>query len=253
MGDWYLIPAGKSLFGELNKLAPNRDKTSDGSIGDAAHQAEPTSDHNPDIRGAVHAIDVDDDLRLPGWTMERVVQLILARCRAGKETRLKYVIYNRRIWSLSSGWVQRPYTGASAHTEHAHFSFRYTVAAEQNISPWGLLAEQEDDMPTAKEIATEVIKGLDKAGIRNGRTVGGTLDGLAKQSADHGVALAALVTYAKGEAAEVAPSAEQNATAVLDMLAAAGRSDQDVADALRAALGDRATTVGQLLAGAGQG
>jgi hypothetical protein len=36
---------------------------------------------------------------------------------------------------------------------------------------------------------------------------------------------------------------------VLSALADAGRSDQDVADALRAALGDRAARVGALLAG----
>lgn len=41
------------------------------------------------------------------------------------------------------------------------------------------LLNPEDDMPTASEVAAEVVKQLDTAPIRNGRTVGGTLDALA--------------------------------------------------------------------------
>jgi hypothetical protein len=43
-----------------------------------------------------------------------------------------------------------PYTGTSAHTEHAHFSARYTTAQESDTSPWGLLLE-DDDMTTKAE------------------------------------------------------------------------------------------------------
>ncbi len=56
----YLVPSLARLRTEFNQLNPGRDKASDGWIGDAEHQANPTSDHNPDERGAVHAIDVDN-------------------------------------------------------------------------------------------------------------------------------------------------------------------------------------------------
>ncbi len=158
MTDWILVPCLVSLRDEFNELAPLRDKASDGAIGDLAHQQE-ASDHNPDETGRtpysdadhineVHAIDVDDDLRKPGWTMAKCLEIIITRHRTGRDDRLQYIIYDRRICSRSWGWTWRPYTGPSAHTEHAHFSARYTTAQEADTRPWGLLAadDQEDNM-----------------------------------------------------------------------------------------------------------
>ncbi len=155
MADWILVPCLVSLRAEFNLLAPARDKASDGSIGDVAHQQE-ASDHNPDETGRtptsdadhineVHAIDVDDDLRKTGWTMQRCCDIIRLRHQAGRDDRLQNIIYDRRICSRSWGWTWRAYTGASPHTEHAHFSARYTTAQENDTRPWGLL-EEDDDM-----------------------------------------------------------------------------------------------------------
>ena len=151
MADWVLIPCLKALFTEFDRIAPSRDHASDGAVGDQRHQDE-VSDHNPDETGSVpirdsdrtnevHAIDVDDDLRESDLTMEKVVQFLLGRCRSGAERRLRYIIYNRRIWSASSGWVQKTYTGASPHTEHAHFSASYNAGLEASTASWGLIAE----------------------------------------------------------------------------------------------------------------
>lgn len=154
MADWVLIPCLKALFAEFDRIAPSRDHASDGSIGDTVHQNE-VSDHNPDETGRVpihdadhinevHAIDVDNTLRESDLTMEKVVQFLLQRCRSGAEKRLRYIIYNRRIWSASSGWVQKTYTGASPHTEHAHFSASYTTNLEASTASWHL-----EDIPVA--------------------------------------------------------------------------------------------------------
>jgi hypothetical protein len=148
MADWVLIPCLKVLFAEFDRIAPSRDHASDGSIGNTAHQNE-VSDHNPDETGKVpihdadrvnevHAIDVDNNLRAGDLTMEVVVQFLLARCRSGAEKRLRYIIYNRRIWSASSGWVQKTYTGPSPHTEHAHFSGSYETKLEASTASWHL-------------------------------------------------------------------------------------------------------------------
>jgi hypothetical protein len=161
--DWILIACLKRLFAEFDDIAPHRDHASDGAIGDTAHQHE-VSDHNPDETGSVpihdadkinevHAIDVDSDLREPGLSMEAVVQFLLARCRAGKETRLRYMIYNRRIWEASNDWRERPYTGSSAHTEHAHFSASYDSGKEASTASWHL---EEINMPSLDEIANAV-------------------------------------------------------------------------------------------------
>ncbi|MBM2621452.1 hypothetical protein JIG36_38710 [Actinoplanes sp. LDG1-06] len=169
MASWILVPCLVKLRSEFNVLAPNRDKSSDGSVGDAAH-AQNQSDHNPDetgnvpIRDAdkineVHAIDVDVDLRVPGLTMEKVVQFLLTRCRSGAETRLRYIIYNRRIWSASTGWRQESYTGANPHDHHAHFSSSYETNREASTASWHL-----EDVPVAltaddkKWISAEIAK-----------------------------------------------------------------------------------------------
>jgi hypothetical protein len=154
MADWNLIACLKQLFAEFDLIAPSRDHASDGSVGDQRHQDE-VSDHNPDETGRVpihdadhinevHAIDVDNTLQESDLTMEKVVQFLLGRCRSGAEKRLRYIIYNRRIWSASSGWVQKTYTGASPHTEHAHFSASYETPLEASTASWHL-----EDIPVA--------------------------------------------------------------------------------------------------------
>lgn len=167
MAGWILVPCLVSLRNEFNQLAPNRDKGSDGSIGDTSHSAS-SSDHNPDETGntpsedadsknEVHAIDVDADLRKTDWSMARAVNVIRLRHKDGKDDRLQNIIWNRRIASRSWGWTWRDYTGSNPHDKHAHFSARYTTAQENDTRPWGLL---EDDMPTVDEIADEVVKRL---------------------------------------------------------------------------------------------
>lgn len=139
-----LVPCLRQLRSEFDAVGPGRDKASDGWIADAAHVKAGTSDHIADGRGLVHAIDVDVDLRC-GVTMEDVVQFLLRRCRSGDEKRLKYVIYNRRIWEASNGWRLRTYTGANAHDHHAHFSASYTPAHEASTAPWHLTDLIEGD------------------------------------------------------------------------------------------------------------
>lgn len=163
MASWVLVPCLVSLRAEFNALAPGRDKASDGAVADAAHYAGGSSDHIPDEEVAalrskdadsvneVHAIDVDSDLHRPGWSMDRATAIVITRHRTGRDDRLQNVIWNRTIWSRSWGWTARAYTGASPHTEHAHFSARYTTAQEQDTRPWGLL--EADDMDAAQTTA----------------------------------------------------------------------------------------------------
>ncbi len=148
-----LVPCLVQLGKELDLIAPNRKKP-DGWIGDRAHQ-DRVSDHNDDeigrvpIRDAdkkseVHALDPYAELREPNLTMEMVVQHIVSRCRTGKEKRLRYVIYNRRIWEQSNGWRQRAYSGDNPHTQHAHFSSSYDSMHEASTASWRL-----EDIPVA--------------------------------------------------------------------------------------------------------
>lgn len=93
-----------------------------GSIGDAAHAAS-TSDHNPDGRGIVCAIDV---MYSVGANASAVVRASVGRGD------LAYVIHNRTIWSASHGWGARSYTGSDPHTNHVHISSFHTAGADSN-------------------------------------------------------------------------------------------------------------------------
>ncbi len=95
--------------------------------------------HDADSTDEVHAIDVDDGLGCGGNpSMEDCVQLILSRCKSGAEDRLRYVIYERRIWEADNGWREEHYSGSNPHSEHAHFSGSYDSGDESDTSPWGL-------------------------------------------------------------------------------------------------------------------
>lgn len=173
MAAWVLVPCLVRLRAEFNQIAPARDRTSDGSIGDQAHAGR-VSSHNPDETGAVpvrdadhlnevHAIDVDVDLRTPGLTMEKVVQHLVARHRAGLEDRLRNIIFNGRIWAASSGWRQQAYAGANRHDKHAHFEASYATAAETDTHSWHL-----EEIPVAltaddKEWIADAVGGELKA------------------------------------------------------------------------------------------
>ena len=124
---WHLAPSLAQLRREINTRWPSRDKTSDGTIGDAAHSAR-ASDHNPNSRGSVNAIDIDED-GIDAWGL---VALLIA------DPRVYYVIYEGRIWQRKHGFVPRPYTGINAHRKHVHVSIIQSVAAEQNTTPWGV-------------------------------------------------------------------------------------------------------------------
>jgi len=121
----YLAPSLVALRDEVNRRWPNRDRGSDGWIGDTAHSAR-VSDHNPDERGMVHAIDVDKD----GIDVDRFLSETIG------DARVWYVIHNRTIWSRTYDWKPRAYTGSNPHEHHIHVSIRYTGEAETDTRSW---------------------------------------------------------------------------------------------------------------------
>jgi hypothetical protein len=120
-----LSKAAIQLREQFDDSVPDRDRTSDGWIGDTRHAAR-KSDHNPDVDGWVRAIDVDKDLHKgskPDLMPDLVDQLRLA-CKAKTEKRISYIIFDGRICSHILNWKWRPYKGANKHKAHAHFSFK---------------------------------------------------------------------------------------------------------------------------------
>jgi hypothetical protein len=156
-----LVPCLVRLRSQFNALNELRDKASDGWIGDPDHQSR-DSDHNPDSRGIVHALDVDETGPWPrGLTMRAMVGQIVADCRAGREARLTYVIYERTIWSASRDWKPRDYTGSSPHDKHAHFSADDLPSRENDVRPFRLEAP-----PVATDLTADAVKDVVAAVIR---------------------------------------------------------------------------------------
>ena len=126
---WKLCAAGQQLRLQVDDCYPDRDRTSDGWIGDTRHSARP-SDHNPDYKNAVNgvayvrAVDFDRDLsgkKKPDLMPDLADQLRLCAKRGDK--RISYIIFNGRIASSRLGWRWRKYSGINPHIKHCHISF----------------------------------------------------------------------------------------------------------------------------------
>jgi hypothetical protein len=167
-----LAPSLAKLREEFNAKYPKRDKSSDGWIGDSAHSSR-TSDHNPDSRGIVHALDVDKDL-FPGSDAEfnALVE------KVANDPRIKYTIWRRRIKNPGQAW--RKYSGSNPHDKHAHFSA--TVAGENKTQSWlGATTPPKPSQPATDVLSAGEIKWLaQQEGITGENLVIATALGLAE-------------------------------------------------------------------------
>jgi hypothetical protein len=123
-----LCKAGQQLREQIDDSFPDRDRKSDGWIGDAKHSNR-KSDHNPDSsNGIVRAIDVDKDFDSRPSTGAYLADQI--RQCAKKDKRIYYIIYAGKIASAKSLWRWRTYSGINSHHSHIHISF--TKKGDQN-------------------------------------------------------------------------------------------------------------------------
>lgn len=146
-GGYYLAPSLASLRAEINAAHPNRDKTSDGWIGDAAHAAR-KSDHNPDYSsgGVVRALDVDKD----GIDTAALLRAAIA-CPS-----VEYIIWNGKIYTRQNGFKPQVYTGPNKHDKHMHISIRHTKTAEA-ARKWGYKAGSASSGTTAPPAASSTL------------------------------------------------------------------------------------------------
>jgi hypothetical protein len=125
---WRVAKSLDVLLRQLNTLFPDRNKESDGSIGDAEH-ASRASDHNPWYGpGIVTARDYTHD---PAGGLD--CNWLSGQLVPNGDRRIKYVIWDRRIWQGS--W--QPYSGADDHNHHLHLSVVASPLCD-DTSPWNL-------------------------------------------------------------------------------------------------------------------
>ena len=123
---------------QVDAIAPDRDKSSDGWIAsEQHHQANPTSDHEANSAGVVTALDVTHDPTHGMDTYALAEQLL-----AGKDERVKYLISNRKIASgteqAHSAWVWRKYDGSNPHDMHIHVSVKGDAAHYDSTAQWAV-------------------------------------------------------------------------------------------------------------------
>ena len=134
-----LLKSLATLLSQVNQEWPSRNKASDGLIGDAAHQAT-KSEHNPNSAGVVTAMDITHD-PANGADMNRLAEALTT----SGDTRVWYVIFNRRIWEAGK-W--KPYNGANPHDKHLHISVNQSPYSYDDPSSWSIIRQGDSDMPS---------------------------------------------------------------------------------------------------------
>jgi murein L,D-transpeptidase YcbB/YkuD len=134
---WRVAKSLEKLRAQFNELSPRRNKSADGTIGDAAH-ASRSSDHNPWVKdgsmGVVTALDITHD---PTNGID--IGKISEHMRTQKDPRIKYVIANGRIFSsTTSPWTWRTYTGSNPHRSHFHTSVHSEKKHYDSDKSWSL-------------------------------------------------------------------------------------------------------------------
>jgi peptidoglycan hydrolase-like protein with peptidoglycan-binding domain len=156
--------ATAELLKQVNQTAPERNISSDGWIGDAAHRRR-KSDHNPNSAGVVQAQDITHDPR-GGFDSYEFAETL----RTKQDKRIKNVISNRKIFAGPAGpspWKWRAYGGKNPHDQHVHVSVADEPSLYDDESPWdlggsgaGLLAGISN--PLAPEKTLPVMRRGDK-------------------------------------------------------------------------------------------
>jgi len=117
-----LCKAGQQLRLQVDDAFGDRQRSSDGWLGDQRHSSRP-SDHNPDAAGIVRAIDIDRDLS--GKAKPDLMPYLANQIRlcAKSDKRIAYVIFEGKIASARLGFRWRKYRGSNPHHSHCHVSF----------------------------------------------------------------------------------------------------------------------------------
>jgi hypothetical protein len=114
-------PAAIAALRQATALRPGRKKASDGLLPSKAHvKQNPNSDHN-----SGYAVDITHD---PVFGIDCSFAFI----KLQRDKRVKYLIFNGKIWSQEKG--NRDYTGSNQHKTHLHISIKETCG--DDTSPW---------------------------------------------------------------------------------------------------------------------
>ena len=157
---WRVAESLQRLLEQVNQIAPDRSKASDGAIGDPRHQSR-ESDHNPWVVdgniGVVTARDITHNPR-NGCDAQKIADSLAA----SRDPRVKYIIWNRQICnSQIAPWTWRKYSGKNPHTKHIHISVLPQKAKFDDRTDWQLT--QAELKKFAMAFADEAIEDVELA------------------------------------------------------------------------------------------
>lgn len=244
-------------------VPPATPVTSWGSIADDAHST--TSDHYPHwytALGATAVVCARDFPHAPHLGLD--IHTILDRIRLSRDPRVGYLISRGRITGPGRGWRWERYDGSDPHDTHGHVSSVHTARAD-DTSDWQIGLE-EDDMAVGDDIYRLLEQGLRPPGTAQTSGGGVPVAWIVREIADikgeqaraalRDEALLAAVTA--DDSAEVLARVDTRAAELAAAIAAVPAetvealgdvdSPEQIAERLRAALGDKATAVGEILA-----
>jgi hypothetical protein len=134
MPEYFLAPSLVTFRNSINKEFPDRDKRSDGWIGDASHSAR-ESEHNPCWEctgyqnGIVRATDTDIDDNDAGRDLRREI----LNAAVGHPA-VWYVISNGIIYSRTYDFRARKYEGSNGHFAHVHISINKNERSAKDLT-----------------------------------------------------------------------------------------------------------------------
>lgn len=143
MPQWRTAYALSKLRSQIDAAHPGRNRAKDGTIGNVVHC--PNENHTGSSDHCLNIIDGDNRvvaaLDITHDPQKCDVDKIVEAIRSDKDSRIKYIIWNKRICNSSSiggaaPWAWRNYSGSDPHTGHVHFSVKNTKTKYDDESTW---------------------------------------------------------------------------------------------------------------------
>lgn len=169
--DWRVVNSLNKLNEQIRAYAPKSVPPATptdawGSIADDAHSS--SSDHYPhyySALGATAVVCARDFPHAPSLGLDGGV--VTEHMRQQRDSRIQYIIFNRRITGVNYGWQWHTFTGDNPHDTHFHVSSVHTAAAD-GAQPFSLPGSTSGaDMTPDENLTLKQIHGRVKALLDN--------------------------------------------------------------------------------------
>ncbi len=156
---WRTVPSLTKLLVQVDAVYPVRHPADGTAAGQGHFSTNPKSDHTPDVNGDVRAGDIGEVVEDDAFTVAEAIRL-------SRDSRIKYMIHERRLFSSydhANGppYTWRPYSGSNPHSSHVHISVLRTNQNDSTAWDIGTSTTMGDEMlPLKPDSAPEDVRSL---------------------------------------------------------------------------------------------